>query len=252
MKLYGLIGLPLNHSFSQKYFSDKFRELNLNDYQYKNFPLKDIHDLIELIANESNLSGLNVTIPYKESIIPFMDEISTETRAIGAVNTIVIRRNKGKTVLIGHNTDYYGFSRSIKPFLENIHQRALILGTGGASKAVEHFFKTIGIDYLKISRSKGKADLTYNELNENIMKNHLLVVNATPVGMSPSIMECPSIPYEYLGRNHLVYDLIYNPAETLFLKKAHERGAVTMNGSSMLKLQAEQSWKIWNEEIHHS
>jgi len=248
LKLYGLIGFPLTHSFSQKYFCEKFKELNLNDHEYRNFPLKDVYELHTLLQVEKNLLGLNVTIPYKESVLSLMNELSDEARAIRSVNTIVISRNNGKINLKGYNTDYYGFSRSIKPFLENIHQRALILGTGGASKAVEYFFKNTGIDYLKVSRSKSKGNLIYSELNEYIIKNHLLIVNTTPLGMSPSVNECPAIPYEFIGKQHLVYDLIYNPAETLFLKRAREQGSVTMNGSSMLKLQAEQSWKIWNEE----
>lgn len=251
MKLYGLIGFPLTHSFSQKYFSEKFSELNLKDHQYRNFPLTDISELNDLIINQKELSGLNVTIPYKEQALPLMNELSEEAGAIGAVNTIVISRNKDKVSLKGHNTDYYGFMQSIKPYLENIHHRALILGTGGASKAVEYFFKNTGIDYLKVSRDREKGDITYNELNEALIKSHLLIVNTTPLGMSPSTEEFPPIPYEFLGNQHLVYDLIYNPAETLFLKKAKEKGAVTINGTSMLKLQAERSWKIWNNENNH-
>ncbi|MFZ5554476.1 MAG: shikimate dehydrogenase family protein [Bacteroidota bacterium] len=248
MKQYGLIGLPLTHSFSQNYFSEKFRHLNLPDHRYSNFPLSSIEELLPLIQAEKNLCGLNVTIPYKEKVMPLLNEMSEEAKSIGAVNTISISRNNNTIHLKGYNTDYYGFAQSVKPFLLNTHHRALILGTGGASKAVEYFCRQTGIDFLKISREKGRGNLTYTELNEYILKNYLFIINTTPLGMSPGTENYPDIPYECISSGHLMVDLIYNPAETLFLEKAKKRGAVTLNGMAMLKLQAEASWKIWNEE----
>ena len=246
MKTYGLIGFPLEHSFSKNYFSKKFIELNLSEQVYENFPLQDLKQFSDLIKNNSDLIGLNITIPYKQSILSYLDEMSDEAKEIGAVNTIKIIRNSGTIHLKGFNTDVYGFSLSLKPFLKNIHQRALILGNGGAAQAVKFVLKNLGIDFIQVSRTSAKNTITYDQLNEYILKSHLLIVNTTPLGMSPNVETFPDLPYHYLTEDHLLYDLVYNPEKTIFLKRGEEKGALCLNGMSMLKLQAEKSWEIWN------
>ncbi len=241
MKQFGLIGKSLSHSFSKIYFENRFQRESDNGTSYHNYPLEKIEDFISLL-DEVDISGLNVTIPYKESIIPFLDELSLEAKAIGAVNTIQFKNGKK----IGHNTDYIGFHNSIKPFLENTMECALILGTGGASKAVVYALKQIGIKCLCISRSPVKNQLSYEDLNEFVIKHHLLIINTTPLGTSPNIKECPTIPYQFISEKHLLVDLVYNPEETLFLKKGKEKRAMTLNGKSMLVHQAEAAWNIWN------
>ena len=241
MNKFGLIGKSLSHSFSKIYFQNKFQKESKNDSSYHNFPLESLNDFKSLIR-KFDLSGLNVTIPYKEAIIPFLDEISDEAKTIGAVNTIQFKKGK----LIGHNTDHIGFHNSIKPFLENTMDRALILGTGGASKAVVYSLKQIGIQCLCISRCPSDNQFSYDDLNEFVIKHHLLVVNTTPLGTSPNISECPPIPYQFISEKHLLVDLVYNPEETLFLKKGKEKRAKILNGKSMLVHQAEAAWKIWN------
>lgn len=240
MKKFGLIGKSLSHSFSKIYFQNKFQQFN-NDCSYHNFPLESLNDFKTLIQ-KFDLSGLNVTMPFKEAIIPYLDEISNEAKTIGAVNTIQFKKGK----LIGHNTDHIGFHNSIKPFLEKTMERALILGTGGASKAVVYSLKQIGIQSLCISRSPSDNQFSYDELNEFVIKHHLLIVNTTPVGTSPNIAKCPTIPYQFISEKHLLVDLVYNPEETLFLKKGKEKRALILNGKSMLIHQAEAAWKIWN------
>jgi shikimate dehydrogenase len=241
---YGLIGKTLSHSFSKDYFEKKFSELKLTGYSYENFELENIELFPLLIKENPELKGLNVTIPYKEKIIPFLNELSGEAKEIGAVNCIQFKNN----ILIGHNTDHFGFRQSIKPFLEPQHERALILGTGGSSKAVAYALKSVGVEvyFVTTSQKKGSNYFFYNELNELILNAFKLVVNTTPLGMNEHSYEAPAIPYEFLTRSHLCYDLIYNPAETIFLKRSREQGAATMNGLSMLKQQAEKSWEIWN------
>ena len=241
MKQFGLIGKTLGHSFSKSYFEDKFRKEHIQNASYDNFPLKSVEEFKTLIKKNS-FSGINVTIPYKVSIIPLLDELSEEVQSIGAVNTIQFKDDK----LIGYNTDYIGFHNSIKPFLENTMEQALILGTGGASKAIVYALGKIGIKCLCVSRSPKENQLNYEELNEFVLKHHLLIVNTTPLGTSPNINECPDIPYQYITENHLLVDLVYNPAETLFLKKGKEKRANILNGKSMLVHQAEEAWKIWN------
>jgi len=241
MKQFGLIGKTLGHSFSKSYFEDKFRKEHIQNASYDNFPLKSVEEFKTLIKKNS-FSGINVTIPYKVSIIPLLDELSEEVQSIGAVNTIQFKDDK----LIGYNTDYIGFHNSIKPFLENTMEQALILGTGGASKAIVYALEKIGIKCLCVSRSPKENQLNYEELNEFVLKHHLLIVNTTPLGTSPNINECPDIPYQYITENHLLVDLVYNPAETLFLKKGKEKRATILNGKSMLVHQAEEAWKIWN------
>lgn len=244
MKQFGLLGHPLTHSFSKQYFEDKFRKESIKNCTYELFDIEDILDF-NLIKNTPELTGLNITIPYKESIIKYLDEIDEDAQLIGAVNTIKINPNTKKTK--GFNTDYYGFKNSLKPFLQNTHERALILGTGGASKAVLYVLKELNIDCLFVSRTpKNDNEISYEDVNEYVIKHHLLIINTTPLGTYPNIENYPDISYEYLTSNHLLYDLVYNPEETVFLKKGKEKGCLTINGLQMLKLQAENSWEIWN------
>jgi shikimate dehydrogenase len=246
-KLYGLIGYPLTHSFSKKYFTEKFEKENIADSEYYLFAIDSINQFPQLIKENQNLCGLNVTIPYKESVIPFLDELDETAKKVGAVNCIKFESGKLK----GYNTDFYGFKQSIKPFLENQHERALILGTGGASKAVYHVLKEIGIDCYFVTRDKSTATLKnvfgYEELNEYIFNAFKLIINTTPVGMFPDINHAPKIPYERITSSHLLYDLVYNPIESVFLKLGKEKGALTINGLSMLHQQAEEAWRIWNK-----
>lgn len=247
MRAFGLIGKSLSHSFSKNYFENKFELLHLNDYSYSNFELENIEAFVELIKSNSNLKGLNVTIPYKETVIPFLNELSEEANQIGAVNCIQIKGNK----LIGHNTDVYGFSQSLKPFLDANHERALILGTGGAAKAVAHVLHKIGLPVFYVTSAKTKKTentFFYDEINERVMAAFKLIVNTTPLGTFPDINECPPLPYEFFTPQHLAYDLIYNPGETKFLRQASNKGAIVVNGLSMLQLQAEKSWEIWNTD----
>ncbi len=256
MKTYGLIGYPLGHSFSKKYFTEKFEKENIQDCIYNLYPIENIHLFSQLINDNADLLGLNVTIPYKESVLPFLDELDDTAKGIGAVNCIKILADETKTTgaiknkkLIGYNTDAFGFRQSIKPFLERQHERALILGTGGASKAVAYVLMQIGVECFYVSRTKNsnkKNQLTYDELNENVMNAFKLIINSSPVGTSPNITEAPQIPYQYISSGHLLYDLVYNPAETEFLKRGKQKGAATVNGLSMLQQQAEEAWRIWN------
>ncbi len=240
---FGLVGRSLSHSFSKSYFEKKFKELSLNEHAYLNFELKTI-DEFKNVLKTGNLKGLNVTNPYKEEVISFLDELSIEAKEIGAVNCIKI--SNGKTV--GYNTDAYGFGQSIKPFLDTTHDKALILGTGGASKAVAYSLKRTGVDvfYATTSNKKNTNTFFYNEINERMMQAFKLIINTTPLGLFPNVNEAPNLPYHLFTDKHLAYDLIYNPEQTLFLKQAKEKGAITINGLSMLQLQAEKSWEIWN------
>ena len=248
MQKYGLIGYPLKHSFSIGYFNEKFEAENI-DAQYVNFEIPDIRDFMEVIEENPNLCGLNVTIPYKEQVIPYLDELDKDTAKIGAVNVIkIIRLPKGKVKLVGYNSDIVGFTQSIEPLLQPHHTKALILGTGGASKAVFHGLDNLGIKATFVSRTKKSDDiLTYRELTPEIMQEHTGIVNTSPLGMYPKVDFCPDIPYDQLTPNHLLYDLLYNPNETLFMKKGKEQGAVVKNGLEMLLLQAFASWEIWNK-----
>jgi shikimate dehydrogenase len=248
-KLFGLIGYPLEHSFSAKYFQNKFQEQNILDCFYQNFEIQNINQLPSLILENPTLLGLNVTIPHKQNVIKYLHILSNEAQEIGAVNTIKIIRNQQSYILKGYNTDAYGFAQSIKPFLDIHHQKALILGKGGAAKAVAYVLKNLGIDYFFVTRQTKESlqDLHYNELNQYAIETIKLIINTSPVGMFPNINEMPNIPYTGIGEQHLCIDLIYNPQETLFLKKSKEKGAKILNGLPMLKLQAEKSWEIWNE-----
>ena len=246
MQTYGLIGYPLRHSFSIGYFNEKFKAENI-DAEYINFEISNIGKFIEVIEENPNLCGLNVTIPYKEQVIPFLDELDKDTAKIGAVNVIkIVRLPKGKVKLIGYNSDVIGFTQSIEPLLQPHHKKALILGTGGASKAVYHGLRNLGIESTFVSRTKkDKKFLTYEELAPDVMASHTVIVNTTPVGMFPKVDFCPDIPYGQLTPDHLLYDLLYNPNETLFMKKGRTQGAVTKNGLEMLLLQAFAAWEIW-------
>ncbi|HLZ85808.1 MAG TPA: shikimate dehydrogenase [Puia sp.] len=244
MRRYGLIGYPLTHSFSQKYFTDKFEREGIKDCVYTNFPISSIEELPGLLKDGS-LCGLNVTIPYKQVVLPYLHGKSEVVEAIGACNCIRIDAGR----LVGHNTDVVGFEQSLLPKLGSHHRRALVLGTGGASKAVEYVLGKLGIAYRLVTRRPrpGTDDLSYEEVDAALMASHTLIVNTTPLGMYPHVEECPSLPYEALGPGHYLFDLIYNPARTLFLRNGEARGAVVENGHEMLLLQAEESWRIWQE-----
>ncbi len=248
MDKYGLIGYPLGHSFSITYFNEKFQSENI-DAEYVNFEIPRIEDFMEVIDENPDLCGLNVTIPYKEQVIPYLDELDKDTAKIGAVNVIkIIRQSKGKAKLVGYNSDIIGFTQSIEPLLRPHHKRALVLGTGGAAKAVYHGLENLGITPTYVSRTKRNNDvLTYQELTPEVMAEHTIIVNCTPVGMYPKVDECPEIPYSQLTSDHLLYDLLYNPNETLFMKKGRMHGSTVKNGLEMLLLQAFAAWEIWHK-----
>lgn len=242
MKLYGLIGYPLTHSFSKKYFTEKFQKEEMHNCAYENFPLSTIEQLKILLQEQTGLHGLNVTIPYKEQVIPFLNEMNEVVKATGACNCIKIEEGKLK----GYNTDVIGFEKSLQPFLKPNHTKALIFGTGGAAKAVEYVLQKLGIDYLFVSRKKGSdKTISYHELKVEILQQHLLLINTTPLGMYPKVDDCPDIAYNYLTPQHHLFDLVYNPEKTLFLQKGKAQGATIQNGYEMLILQAEESWRIW-------
>jgi shikimate dehydrogenase len=246
IKLFGLIGNPLNHSFSQDYFNHKFHSEKITDCKYKLFQLNDISEISQLLADHPNLMGLNVTIPYKKQVVPFLNQLNPEAADTGAVNCIKIIRENGKHLLVGYNTDIYGFEQSLKPMLKFWHKKAIILGTGGGSAAVAHVLKTLNIKFIMVSRNPILMEhISYQSLNKKLLEENLLIVNTTPVGMFPETGQKPAIPYEWLTEKNLLYDLIYNPEETLFLKKGKEMGANIKNGFQMLQLQAEKSWEIW-------
>ncbi len=244
---FGLIGKSLSHSFSKSYLEEKFIKEDKSGFQYSNFDLENLDYLLQIITDH-HLSGLNVTKPYKELVIPFLNELDSTAKEIGAVNCIKIIWNDNTPYLIGYNTDYYGFAQSIKPFLEPIHQRALILGTGGASKAIAYALQNVGVDVYYVTSQDKKAVnyFQYDELNEYVLNAFKLIVNCTPLGMYPHTEEVPNIPFELVTSEHLLYDLIYNPEETLFLQKGKAQGAVIINGLNMLKLQADKAWQIWH------
>ncbi|NVO01415.1 MAG: shikimate dehydrogenase [Bacteroidetes bacterium] len=246
---YGIIGFPLSHSFSEKYFTNKFQTEGILGCDFKLFPIKEISELPELLKTNI-LSGFSVTIPYKEKILNFLDDIDETAQKIGAVNCVKVDYDAvNKPFLIGYNTDIFGFSMSIKPFLASQHERALILGTGGASKAVKYVLDELGIQSTFVSRLPQISNCaSYEMLNKNAIKNNLLIINTTPVGMFPHTFEKPNIPYEFLTKQHLLFDLIYNPVETEFLKEGKKYGTLVENGMNMLALQAEKAWEIWNAQ----
>jgi shikimate dehydrogenase len=241
---FGLIGKNISYSFSKKYFTEKFALGNLEDYFYENFDLQSIDEFPEILKNNSDLKGLNVTIPFKETIIPYLDKLSKNAQKIGAVN--VIRFTK-KGSLKGYNSDYYGFIKSLKPLLKEHHKKALILGTGGASKGIAFGLEKLGILYTFVSREEKEGMIDYNRINATTFDNYQIIINCTPLGTSPNVKEFPNLPYQFFTKKHIAFDLIYNPEETQFLKKAKKKGATIKNGFEMLQYQAEKSWKIWNK-----
>jgi len=244
MKTYGLIGRSLGHSFSEKYFSEKFQNENIHDCQYRNFEIENIHEEIPILKRNPELKGLNITIPYKTEIISFLDAMSDECRQINACNCIKIKEGKW----FGFNTDVTGFEKSFSPYLKPFHKKALVLGTGGASNAVAFILIKLGIDFLKVSRRQNQSVsvISYEDISEEKMTEFKIVINTTPLGTFPNINECPPLPYESVSGQHYFFDLIYNPPKTLFLSLAEKQGAIIENGSQMLAIQAEESWKIWN------
>ncbi len=242
-KKYGLLGKNIEYSFSKTYFTEKFKNEHLKNVEYVNFDVHTLENFLSVLKKTPNLKGLNVTIPYKEVIIPYLDKISKKAQKIGAVNTIKITK-KGK--LKGYNTDAYGFKKAIQPLLKKHHKKALILGTGGASKAIAYSLKKMHISYQFISRNT-EGLCNYSSLTTEMIRQHQLIINCTPLGTHPNINTCPDIPYNALTDQHILYDLIYNPTTTLFLKKGVEKGSKTSNGNRMLILQAEKSWEIWNK-----
>lgn len=249
MDTYGLIGYPLGHSFSRKFFTEKFEKEGI-DAQYLNFEIPSIEEFPDIIKNNPELKGLNVTIPYKQLVMRYLDDISEEAKAIGAVNVIAPRPPKGEGCravrLVGYNSDVIGFVNSIKPLLKPHHKKALILGTGGASKAIRYGLREkLGMDTLFVSRTAREGMITYEDITPETLQNYEVIVNCSPVGMFPHVDECPALPYEAMNENHLLYDLVYNPLETLFMKKGAAQGATVKNGLEMLHLQAIASWEFW-------
>ncbi|MFI5164602.1 MAG: shikimate dehydrogenase family protein [Bacteroidia bacterium] len=244
MSTFGLIGYPLAHSFSRNYFTEKFKKENISDAEFKNFPMEDINDFAALIKNNPTICGLSVTIPHKQSVMNFLDEIDEAAKTIGAVNCINISHQSSVIRLKGYNTDTFGFEQSLKPLLKPHHNKALVLGTGGASKAVTYILDKSKIKFRLVSRTKN--DFLYSGINQSILQEYSLIINTTPLGTFPNVNDCPDIPYEFLSEKHLLYDLTYNPEESLFLKKGKEKGAQIKNGLEMLHLQAEKAWEIWN------
>lgn len=243
---FGLLGKNISYSFSKKYFIEKFALGNLDGYVYENFDLQSIEDFPKLITDNPELKGLNVTIPYKEEIIPYLNKLSKKAAQIGAVN--VIRFTK-KGTLKGYNSDYYGFKKSLKPLLQSHHKKALILGTGGAAKAVAFALNELGILHTFVSREEKESMIDYDRINATTFDNYHIIINCTPLGTSPNTKEFPPIPYNFFTEKHIAFDLIYNPEETQFLKKAKKKGAITKNGYEMLVFQAEKAWKIWNKRF---
>lgn len=247
MKKFGIIGYPLGHSFSPGYFNEKFANEGI-DAHYDKYELPVITDLQAIIDYTPDLCGFNVTIPYKEKVMSYLDNVSPEARAIGAVNVVKVTRKDGnQPYLEGYNSDVIGFMRSIQPLLDKHHKKALILGTGGASKAVNYGLHQFGLETILVSRSQKDKTIQYQQITPELLNEYTVIVNCTPCGMAPHFNECPDIPYEALSKQHLLYDLIYNPDETLFLKKGKAQGALTKNGLEMLLLQAEAGWEIWNK-----
>lgn len=248
MDTYGLLGYPLGHSFSKSFFNEKFSNENI-DAEYINFEIPRIEDIMEIIASNKTLRGLNVTIPYKEKVISYLDELSPDARTIGAVNVIRVDRSDPSDIrLIGYNSDVIGFTQSIEPLLEKHHNKALILGTGGASKAIRHGLQQLGLETMLVSRRELEGTVMYKDITPEVLDEYTVIVNCTPCGMYPHTEECPALPYEAMTKRHLLYDLIYNPDETLFMRLGATHGAKTKNGLEMLLLQAFASWDFWHEK----
>lgn len=240
---YGLVGKNIAYSFSKGYFKEKFEKLGLANYSYENFDLQDINEFSDVLKNTSNLEGLNVTIPYKQEVIPFMNSLDSQAEQIGAVNTIQFTKDGPK----GFNTDAYGFENSIRPFLQHHHKKALILGTGGASKAVAFVLSELQIDSVFVSRNPSDEQMSYTDLNDKVFEEYTVLINCTPLGTHPNVEKKPNIPYQAITEKHLLFDLIYNPSKTAFLLEGESRGASICNGHRMLELQADRAWEIWQE-----
>ena len=256
-KLYGLLGYPLGHSFSRAFFQEKFTREGI-DADYQNFELPSIEAFPQLLAEHPDLCGLNVTIPYKQAVIPFLDNLSDEARAIGAVNVIKVTRANNRTTLTGFNSDFIGFMDSIRPLLQPHHKRALVLGTGGASKAICHALEQLGIEWRYVSRKRpeklpsltgegsGERPFTYSDITPALLADYTVIINCTPLGMYPHVEAAPTIPYAALSPRHLLYDLVYNPETTMFMREGRRFGATVKNGLEMLHRQAIASWEFWN------
>ncbi|MGS0527467.1 shikimate dehydrogenase family protein [Zobellia nedashkovskayae] len=240
---FGLVGKDISYSFSRGYFTKKFSDLGLDTYSYENFDFQAIEEITDVLKNNTDIKGMNVTIPYKQEVMPFLSELDPEAEKIGAVNTIQFTENGLK----GFNTDAYGFKNAMAPFLKPHHKKALILGTGGASKAVAYVLGEMGISYIFVSRSPGDNKISYDQVTENVLKEHTILVNCTPLGTHPNIEERPTLPYEFLNDKHFLFDLIYNPEKSAFLTAGEAKGAQISNGLRMLELQADRSWQIWQE-----
>ncbi|MCK9254189.1 MAG: shikimate dehydrogenase [Bacteroidales bacterium] len=249
MREFGLIGYPLKHAYSQIYFEEKFKNENIKDAKYTLFPISEISKLLNIIKSKDNLIGLNVTTPYKELVLPYLNEIDKSVLNIGTVNTIKIERNEKESKLIGYNTDIYGLRKTFEKVNLPQKTKALILGSGGSGKTVKFVLKELGIKSTTVSRNpKNLSELSYKNITESVIKHHNLIINASPVGMYPNIEKCPNISYEYIKDSHICFDLVYNPELTLFLKNCGDRGAKCINGFTMLYEQADRAWEIWNKD----
>ncbi|RAJ22423.1 shikimate dehydrogenase family protein [Pedobacter cryoconitis] len=246
MRTFGLIGYPLAHSFSKKFFTEKFAEEGIAEHQYELFPIENIAAVVSLIAADDSLAGLNVTIPHKVGVMTYLNELDAAAETIGAVNCISIHHKDGQAWLKGYNTDAYGFQESLRPYLKKNHTHALILGDGGAAKAVKYVLDQLQISYLSVVRTAAPNTILYSDLTQELLQKHQVIINTTPLGTFPNIDAAPAIPYQWITDQHLAYDLVYNPQETEFLKRAKAKGAAIKNGFEMLQLQAERSWFIWN------
>jgi len=249
MKTFGLIGHRLGYSFSRNFFTEKFAKENLTEHEYVNFELESIDEFSGIFNSGKTICGLNCTIPYKQQIMPFLDEIDPEAAQVGAVNTVKIMSKNGNRHLKGFNTDVYGFENSLRPMLEKKHKKALILGTGGASKAIKHILNKLKIEFVSASIEEElfEKEIRYTQITDELMKEYLIIIQATPLGTFPNVDNCPDIPYQSITSDHVLFDLVYNPEETLFLKKGKAQGAKTKNGLEMLHLQAIRAWEIWND-----
>lgn len=247
-RLFALVGKNISYSFSRTYFTEKFEKEHISDAEYVNFDLSSIDELPQKLQENPNIQGMNVTIPYKKEIIPMLAKLDPIAEEIGAVNTIKVTQEG----LIGYNTDYFGFSESLKPFLKEHHTKALILGTGGASNAVAYALKKLGISFRFVSRTPKMGQFSYSDLSSQIVNKYKIIINCTPLGTFPKVEDFPPIPYQFLTSEHLLYDLIYNPEKTTFLQKGEKKKAIIINGRKMLELQAEKAWEIWNETSDES